>query len=324
VSATESPIPTVTGGAPDSARCPGCARPLDGPALLEGGDRLHGRPGHFTVVRCASCGLASTQPRLRPEQFADYYPETYHAYEPLPEQRARRGLGRLRGLGIVNHLRLEAVLRLGPYRPLFRRPRGRLLDVGCGTGDLALAFRRHGWDIAGVEPSAAACTHAAAAGIDVHNGTLEDALWDGPTFDAVVFNHSLEHIGDPADALRRAAAILRPGGTVAVAVPNFASWHRRLFGARWYQLDLPRHLQHFDGASLRGLMESAGLEPVATTTASMRPSVLMSLQYVVFGRAVLTGRPMRLVTWAATPLILLIDRFAAGDCVHVFAVRRAG
>jgi hypothetical protein len=54
----------------------------------------------------------------------------------------------------------------------------------------------------------------------------------------------------------------------------------------------------------------------------MRPSALMSLQYVFFGRAVLTGRPMRLVTWAATPLILLIDRFAAGDCVHVFAVRR--
>ncbi|HEY6758593.1 MAG TPA: class I SAM-dependent methyltransferase [Baekduia sp.] len=322
MSATDTYINAGAAGADGPApACPACGGPLDGPVLLAGPDRLHGKPGHFSVIRCAGCGLASTVPRLGLEDFAEYYPETYHAYEPLPEQRRRRGLGRLRGLGIVNHLRLEAVLRLGPYRPLFRRGPGRLLDVGCGTGDLALAFDRHGWSVAGVEPSAAACTHAVAAGMEVHNGTLDDHPWQPASFDAVVFNHSLEHIPDPLDALRRAADVVKPGGMVAVAVPNFGAWHRRAFGPLWYQLDLPRHLQHFDGDSLAGLMRRAGLRPVATTTASMRPSLLMSLQYVLFGRARLTGRPMRLITWAATPLILLIDRFAAGDCVHVFAVR---
>jgi 2-polyprenyl-3-methyl-5-hydroxy-6-metoxy-1,4-benzoquinol methylase len=322
VSATAIPSPATSTAA--SSLCPGCEQPLQGPVALRGHDRLHGRPGRFEVVRCRACGLASTQPPLEPEQFSVYYPETYHAYEPTTATGRRRGLGRLRGRGLVNRLRLDAVLRYGPYRPLFRRAPGRLLDVGCGNGDLALAFRRHGWEVAGVEPSEVACTHAAAAGMEIHCGTLDDAPWQAASFDAIVFNHSLEHIPEPAAALRRASDLVRPGGMIAVAVPNFGSWHRRVFGARWYQLDLPRHLQHFDAGSLRAVVERAGLRPVAVTTASMRPSLLMSVQYALFGRAVLTGKPMRLITWAFTPLVLVVDRFAAGDCVHVFATRPGG
>jgi 2-polyprenyl-3-methyl-5-hydroxy-6-metoxy-1,4-benzoquinol methylase len=299
----------------ENGACPGCGNPLEGLVLLRGHDRLHGTPESYRVVRCGSCGLASTQPRIDAERFDEYYPEAYHAYE-APDRRRRFG-----GRGLVTWLRLEAVLRLGPYRPLFQRPPGRLLDVGCGTGDLALAFARHGWQVAGVEPSAAACTHAAADGVEIHNGTLDDAPWAPGTFDAIVFNHSLEHIPDPADALRRGAALLRPGGMLAVAVPNFGSWHRRLFRSRWYQLELPRHLQHFDASSLSRLVASSGLEPVARTTGSMRSTLLQSLQYLAFGRAVVTGRAMRLAVWATTPLVLATDVVAEGDCLHVFAVR---
>jgi SAM-dependent methyltransferase len=299
------------------ATCPGCGEPLDGEVLLRGGDRLMGGPGEFAVRACGACGMASTQPRLRPEQFAEYYPQIYYPDHAGP-------LG-----GLVERARLEAIVRLGPYRPLHRSLRavsrpGRLLDVGCGSGELALTFARHGWRVAGVEPSREAGARAAAGGVELHCGTLDDAPWEGPTFDAIVFNHSLEHVPDPLASLQQAAGLLREGGTLAVAVPNFGCWQRRLFGARWFQLDLPRHLQHLDAATLGALMRRAGLRPVAKTTASMRPALLLSLQYAAFGRARWTGRGLRLAAWAVAPLLWTLDRFTAGDCLHMFAVREDG
>jgi len=297
--------------------------------LLRGRDRLMGGPGEFAVLRCNACGLASTQPRIGAEQFADYYPASYHD--------ARLAEGEDRGLAhawaqataapapaerrLAERTRLAAIVRFGPYRPLSRRQPGRMLDVGCGNGELARAFARRGWRVAGVEPGAQAAARARAGGVEVHRGTLEDAPWHGPTFDAVLFNHSLEHVPDPVQSLRQAAALLREGGMVAAAVPNFDCWQRRVFGSRWFQLDLPRHLQHLDRQTLAALMVRAGLRPVTQTTASMRPALLVSLQYAVFGRARWMGRGLRLAAWTLAPLLWMLDRFVAGDCLHMFAVK---
>ncbi len=133
-------------------------------------------------------------------------------------------------------------------------------------------------------------------------------------------NHSLEHLPDPAGSLRQAAGLLREGGVVAVAVPNFACWQRRVFGSRWFQLDLPRHLQHLEAPTLAALFVRAGLRPLSHTTASMRPGLLVSVQYAVFGHARFTGRGLRLAAWATAPLLWLLDRFTEGDCLHMFAL----
>lgn len=302
--------PTAT-----AVRCPACGAEEESPtALLRGHDRLTEAPGEFSVVACASCGLAFTQPRLRPEDFATYYPETYNAYEP--NAGARASLGER-----IGALQRQLLVRYGPYREVWRRGPGKLLDVGCGTGDLAAVFGRHGWQAHGIEPSEQAAEHARAAGVTVVTGTLADAPWPEAGFDAIVFNHSLEHIGDPAEALAQAARLLRPGGVLAIAVPNFGSWHRRLFGSAWFQLDLPRHLQHFDRGSLAGLVRRAGLRPISSSSITMRPSPLGSFQYAAFGSIRFGGRAFRLLAWALTPLILLSDRIGEGDCLHLIAER---
>ena len=294
--------------------CPGCGSPQrQPPVLLRGRDRLTGAPGEFTVVACPACGLAYTLPRLRPADFSTYYPESYSAYEPNSAP-ARPSLGER-----VGELQREAIIRYGPYREIWKRPPGRLLDVGCGVGDLAAAFARRGWEACGIEPSPIAAAHARAAGVDAVVGTLDDAPWPMAHFDAIIFNHSLEHVDDPAATMATAARLLRPGGVVAIAVPNFGSPHRLLFGSAWFQLDLPRHLQHFDRDSLTGLVRRAGLRPIASGTATMRPSPIGSLQYAVFGTLRYDGRGFRLLAWALAPLLALSDRFGAGDCLHLTA-----
>jgi 2-polyprenyl-3-methyl-5-hydroxy-6-metoxy-1,4-benzoquinol methylase len=306
----------VAVAAPTTVRCPGCGTDHEAPeVLLEGHDRLIGAPGEFTVVGCDACGLAITQPRLGPDDFTTYYPDDYSAYVPRRDSSSRRFRPGL----LLNRLRLETVVRYGPYREVWKRGPGRLLDVGCGSGDLAAVFKDHGFEVSGVEPSEAGARYARGRGLDVHHGTLDDAPWAPGSFDAVIFNHVLEHVGDPADSVARAAALLRPGGLLAIAVPNFGSWHRRLFGSAWFQLDLPRHLQHFDRESLTALVRKAGLRPIAVGAASMRPSLPGSVQYATFGRMRFAGRGFELATWALLPLIALTDFLGEGDCLHLTA-----
>ncbi len=299
-------------------RCPGCGAPQERPpVLLRGGDRLTGAEGDFAVVACERCGLAFTLPRLRAEDFETYYPESYSAYDPPASSNGRR---RTPG-DLLDGLRLEVIARFGPFRRIWQLPPGRLLDVGCGAGQLAGVFLRHGWDVAGVEPSEQAAEHARGVGVETITGTLADVPWPAASFDAIIFNHSLEHIEDPAEALIDAARLLRPGGMLAIAVPNFGSWHRRAFGSAWFQLDLPRHLQHFDRDSLSSVVRRAGLRPVSVGAASMRPSPIGSLQYLTFGRMRYEGRGFRILAWALAPLLALSDRIAEGDCLHLTAER---
>jgi hypothetical protein len=73
----------------------------------------------------------------------------------------------------------------------------------------------------------------------------------------------LEHVDDPAAALRTIRSWLRPGGALVVGVPNLASWQATIGGARWFHLDLPRHRTHFTPAGLRTLLAATGFDVTA-------------------------------------------------------------
>jgi SAM-dependent methyltransferase len=297
-----------------------CADPSHTPGqrLYLGRDRLCGVAGEFEVVRCQSCALVLTEPRLNDEQLAAYYPSSYPAYRELPPAptgwRSRLG-------GAIDAARFSATVRFGAFGPLLKRQPGRLLDVGCGRGDLAEWFAQRGWSVAGVEPGAQACALAGARGVEVHCGTLEDAPWPAGTFQAITFNHSLEHIPDPEAAVQQARELLAPGGMLIVSVPNFGCWQRRLFGSRWFHLDLPRHLQHFDRHSLPSMLRRNGLDPVNVSTSSTMVGLIGSVQYVLWGQSRLSDRAVFRLMHLTYPLVGLSDLFSQGDCLHVAAVR---
>ncbi len=129
-------------------------------------------------------------------------------------------------------------------------PAGRILDVGAGEGTLIDALSRLGRQAEGIERDS---DHPA-----IRN--LELGQVDGE-FAAVVFWHSLEHLGDPREAVRQAARLLAPGGILVIAVPDYGSLQARAFGDRWLHLDLPRHLVHLRGDSLLEGLEREGLKP---------------------------------------------------------------
>lgn len=261
-----------------------------------------------------------TFPIVPAEGLAGFYPGEYGPYE--------EPAGRIAGIisRAIRSAQVRLAFRASPLRALRPLAPGRVVDVGCGRGDLAGAFVSRGWAATGIEPSAAACSVARRRGVDARQGTLADVPLEPSAYDAAVFRHSLEHTTDPLGDLAAVRTALRPGGLVLITVPNFSSWQRRGFRDRWYHLDLPRHRTHFTAAGLRAALERAGLEPVEMTTSSSTVGLPASVQYAVTGRCLFPGgMPLRVAAGLcalALPLTRLLDAAGgAGDQLHAVARR---
>jgi 2-polyprenyl-3-methyl-5-hydroxy-6-metoxy-1,4-benzoquinol methylase len=168
----------------------------------------------------------------------------------------------------VSHPRFQAYLaevarRRAKILERVTRGPGRLLDVGCGTGEFPAVAAWRGWQAQGVELIAEAAEHARRVhGLDVRAGLLADSDLPERSYDAVSALHVLEHVPDALGFLRELAGRARPGGHVMIEVPNLDSRARSARGARWPHLRPLEHLTHFTPATLRGALERAGLEPV--------------------------------------------------------------
>ncbi len=279
--------------------------------LFDGRDRMLGLPGRFEVVRCPRCGLAYTLPDMSAQQLSRHYSDEYLPHLAATERRTLRARAGARWDALREGLRT----RYGAFRAVADRPPGRLLDVGCGRGDLAAWFAARGWSAFGVEPSRDACRQARALGVEVHQGTLADAPFEPGSFDAIVFNHSLEHVPDPLGDLERARRLLHPGGVIQVSVPNFGGRQRRLFGTHWFHLDLPRHRQHFDPKTLTELARRAGLTPARVRTSTSMVGLPGSLIY----RRGRQGTPPGWAMYATYPLSSALGASGGGDLLHLTA-----
>jgi len=138
-------------------------------------------------------------------------------------------------------------------------PEGPVLDVGAGDGTLVDALRAQGRETVGLERNPLRP--------DFREETLAELEGDG-TYAAVIFWHALEHLPEPGDAITQAARLLKPGGVVAIAVPNSGSLQAQVFGLRWLHLDLPRHLVHLSSKSLAAGLAERGF--VVQRTSQMR------------------------------------------------------
>ena len=205
-------------------------------------------PRRFALLRCSGCRGAVTAGE---PPGAEAYEQGVYAPGP---PRAARIVHALQGLTAGQPAR--ALRRAGLPR------RGRVLDAGAGAGRLVEDLRRRGYDARGIEPSTRSAAAARAAGRAVTRAAIEEHDEEG--LDAVVLWHVLEHLGAPAEALRRVRGWLRPGGLLLVGVPNLASLQAWMAGEGWLHYDAPRHRVHFTERGLRTLLRSCCLEPVCS------------------------------------------------------------
>ncbi len=310
--------------------------------LFEGWDRVFGIPGRFNVVACKECGLIFTNPQPDPEALKAFYPEHYYASNPShyreyswlrrkvleayfeynPSSHASYGLRFMKKACL-----LPFRMRYGHAIPFVEG--GKILDIGCGNGTELYKLKAMGWETYGVEMDAQASERARAKGIRVFTGDLFGAKFPDQFFHVVRMSFVLEHLSNPRETLQEIKRILAPKGRIYISIQNAGSLHYRLFGPRWFSLDIPRHLFSFTPKTIQRLLSSMDLDLKSIWFDSGTRSFLASLQYVFNERyqrgagytasqAIVKSRFLRTFSY---PICWVADRAGHGDLMYLEVVK---
>jgi len=158
---------------------------------------------------------------------------------------------------------------------------GTLLDIGAGTGDFLKIAKGHGWKVEGMEPNGHAADLAKAKGIDLKNSLKN---FSDQNFDVVTLWHVLEHIPDLEKTVSSLSKLVKKGGSLIIAVPNYKSYDARFYGAYWAAFDVPRHLWHFSRNSIEHLLTGN------FTLENVRPMIFDSFYVSLLSEKYKTGR----------------------------------
>jgi 2-polyprenyl-3-methyl-5-hydroxy-6-metoxy-1,4-benzoquinol methylase len=253
--------------------CPVCLNPETVPAL-RGTDFLFETTSKtFTLDSCSSCHCLFLNPMPGDAEIATFYPTQYWW------NAGRRGsLKKLesiyRRIALRDHVRFIT-------KAAGNRTGLELLDVGCGSGTLISLLKRRGFRVRGVDFSAEAASIAKSENdVDVAVGSLEQVHFPDQSFDVVTLFHVMEHVTNPRQVLEEVSRILRPGGALILQVPNIESWQFKMFGAKWYGLDIPRHVIDYSRQSMLKLLNDTGFSPVRLRQFNLRdnaPALVSSL-----------------------------------------------
>ena len=293
--------------------CPLCAA-TEIKTMYQARDPHYGISGSYRIVRCANCSLVFLNPMYSDGELTALYPSDYYAYQDevrgsLWKQRAKKLLGYWQGT----------------REPSFSRP-GTFLDIGCGSGAFVERMRDAGWRAQGVEVNEAAARTAQSRDLEVFCGLLQDAQFPSESFDYVRASHSLEHSTCPHETLDEIHRILKPEGTLLIAIPNIDSLSAKIFRQYWFHLCPPVHAFSYSVQTIRRMLELHGFRVRRVVFNSQYEGMLGSAQIWLNRKngnkssegLVFNARPLRIVCgW----LERLCDVMRMGDVIEVTAAK---
>ncbi len=229
--------------------CPLCGSENPGLYIQTNDFFLSGEP--FSLFRCMLCGFVFTQDHPDEETIGRYYSsEDYLSHNDSAK-------------GFSSALyRLSRNIMLGKKRRLVEKAtgmnRGKLLDIGSGTGHFLSELKKAGWDAMGIEINEKARHYSTFAhGVEVIDPGLISSLPAG-SFDCITMWHVLEHFQDPFKYASEISRLLKPDGICITALPNGGSFDASWYKKFWAAYDVPRHLWHFSPVTFKIFAEKTG------------------------------------------------------------------
>jgi len=252
-----------------------------GKTLISTNDPYLDRKDLFEVIECRGCGLVRTRNLPLPEDLSTWYDQHYGRVheesadkectqeEPVPSEPATPSLQ-----PEPSFLKKRV---LGPLKRIFRldyaqfavsrvAPRGRILEVGCGVGNILFALKEQGADVEGIEPCSGLAEAARKRGLTVHDVHFEKWNASSAPFDQILFSYTLEQIEDPVNALRLAKKYLAPGGKIVILCPNLKTISRFLFRKNWFKWHLPYHKYFFTPRTMKKVLNEVGFKDIQMAT----------------------------------------------------------
>ena len=204
------------------------------------------------ILSCRRCSSVYTP--YSPWYSSEFYYETYYWDQNLEPP------------SFVQSRLEEIIGQFASYRQT-----NRLLDIGCGAGNLLLAAQKSGWNAQGLDVSPNAVKHVRELGFQVFHGELSDAQFPREQFDVITAAELLEHLPDPRAALQEIARLLRPGGMFWTTTPHARGLAARVLGLKWRCISPPEHLQLFSAHGLKSLMVDVGFRDIRLQTTGSNP-----------------------------------------------------
>jgi len=210
----------------------------------------------FQVFECADCTVRFTQDISDEANIGKYYQsENYISHSDTNE-------------GIINKLYhyVRSITLRNKYKIICtqtKKTTGSLLDIGAGTGAFANFMKSAKWTVTGLEPDNTARTVA------YNKFQLElkspPELFNFPenSFDAITLWHVLEHVHNLDGYMDIFGKLLKTGGKLFIAVPNYTSYDASFYKEYWAAYDVPRHLYHFSPTSIKLLANKHNLNVTA-------------------------------------------------------------
>jgi len=211
-----------------------------------------GVKNELELLRCRECRTLYTP--YSPWYSSELFYEVYYAEESLSPP------------AFVQTRLEEITAGFSSYRQS-----NRLLDIGCGAGNLLLAARKNGWNAQGLDVAEQATEHVRTLGFEVFHGELQQAQFPSQHFDVITAAEILEHLSDPRLLVQEVARILRPGGLFWTTTPHARGLSARVLGLNWRCIWPPEHLQLFSMAGIKALLRDAGFRQVRFQTTGGNP-----------------------------------------------------
>lgn len=251
-------------------------------------------PGLWKYWSCSRCNALYLHPRPTPATIGRAYSRYYTHTETLSsggvvaglKQRVRNELwSQTWNISIAPRFGLPCWLGWGvelikpfiaePFglRQLAQRPKGVLIDVGCGNGDKLSLAMQLGWRTLGIEMDASAVQAGQARGLQVEHGGYELLDRYQGHADCVVCSHVLEHVHQPKDLLRLLLATLKPHGVLLISAPNASSHLLHYYRSHWRGLEAPRHLAIPDATWLMEWFSSEGFRCTQVPSNDMEAAI---------------------------------------------------
>jgi 2-polyprenyl-3-methyl-5-hydroxy-6-metoxy-1,4-benzoquinol methylase len=203
----------------------------------------------FDLYHDQTMDMLITYPQPSLENLGKYYESVdYISHTDSKRSLFEKAYHFVKSIALKNKLNLINSLQPG---------KGRVLDIGAGTGDFLSVAKQNGWQTIGVEPSDKAKAIALKKEVSFVEDTSE---LEGRSFDVITMWHVLEHVPDLDSQIKELKRLLKPNGSLIVAVPNFKSFDAKHYGAFWAAYDVPIHFWHFSKKAVKILFEKEGME----------------------------------------------------------------
>ena len=208
---------------------------------------------HFELLLDEDLQLLKTEP----QPSLDVLPKYYESKNYISHTDGKRSLFEKLYQIIKSYSLNKKVILINMYHP----QKGCLLDIGSGTGDFLATAKNADWKITGIEPNEKAKAISISKGVScVEN--LESLA--NSSFDVITMWHVLEHVPNVEQQILELKRLLKPDGTIIIAVPNFKSYDAKHYKEFWAAYDVPRHLWHFSKIAIEKLFDMQNLKLIKT------------------------------------------------------------